>query len=176
MAAEEDDKATVVLDLAALKREKERREKELASMPLDLEFSVPGLETHASSKAAPAAPVVFWEMGGRPFSPHKASFPAGMEYHFVASLPELNGWIKKKTPLVVVFQYESNPKAVNQLCAQLHLKFPWVKVIISSQSLTPEKQAVHAASPAKADAYVRYPVGSAEFLQAIQMLTSQQAA
>ncbi len=173
MAAEEDDKATVVLDLAALKREKERRDKELASLSTDLEFSVPGLTSEAP---ASRAPVVFWEMGGKPFSPHKASFPAGMDYHFVASLPELNGWIKKKSPLLVVFQFESNPKAVNQLCAQLHLKFPWVKVILASQTLTPEKQAIHAASPARADAYVRYPVGSAEFLQAIQALVPAKAA
>ncbi len=170
MAADEDDKPTVVIDLNALKRERELKDKELASIGEKLEFaSNPAVKLNAHT-------VVFFDHGKPlPFSPLAPALPPGHDYHFTAALPELNGWIKKKTPLVVVFFYDGAPQAINQLCAQVRLKFPWVQVVLASKSLGPQKTAVHQASPAGAAAYVAYPLEASEFAQALEGLKKQAA-
>lgn len=170
MAADEDDKPTVVIDLNALRREKERKDKELANIGEALEFaSNPDVAVQGHT-------VVFFDHGKPlPFSPLAPALPAGHEYHFTAALPELNGWIKKKTPLVVVFFYDGAPQAINQLCAQVRLKFPWVQVVLAAKNLGPQKTAAHRASPAGAAAYISYPLVPAEFAKALDGLEKKAA-
>jgi hypothetical protein len=170
MASDEDDKPTMVIDLNALKRERERKEKELASIGEDLEFaSKPDI-------SLPGHTVVFFDHGNPlPFSPLAPALPAGHDYHFTAALPELNGWIKKKTPLVVVFYYDGAPQAINQLCAQVRLKFPWVQVVLAAKNLGAQKTAAHQASPAGAAAYVAYPLVAEELARALHELEKKAA-
>lgn len=175
MSGDEDDKATVVIDLNALKKEKERKEKEIAEMAVDLEFATDASDP-AAAQAKPksaSAPVLLFDFGGSFFTEHKAHIPTDLDTKLVTGLPDLNNWLKKKTPLVVVFAFEANPKAVNQLCAQLKAKFKHVRTVIVAKNLSPDKVKLHQASPAAAAAYVKVPFTKDEFKKALTTALSQ---
>lgn len=167
---DEDNKATVVIDLNELKKERERREQEIAAMATDLEFQVEDSQAELKpiARAAAALPIVVFEYEGHAFL--EGDSPEGQAFHHVTNLPELNAWLKKKTPLVVVFNLSSNPKAINQLCAQLRIKFPHAKLVLAAKKLAPEKIALHQRSPARADAYLQLPLTAAQLLQAVGSL------
>lgn len=183
---DEDDKATVVIDLNKLKKEKEKQEKELANVAESLEFNLasdddaPVTPTIPGSAAKPAPatglPVVFFEFGQTLFTKLKAQLPSGPEYHFAAQLPEINAWIKKRTPFVLCLPLDVNPKAINQLCVQLRAKYPHVKVVVVSQVLTADKIALHQKSPAKANAYMGYPFSKADLSSVLDRFGRAKAA
>ena len=180
MSGEEDDKATVVIDINALKREKEKKEKEMADMASDLEFAVePQAQSQplkrSSAPASDKVPVLFFEFGGNTFAQDKSLLPTGIDAKIVKDLPTLNDWLKKKTPLVVVFAFDVNPKAVNQLCAQLKAKFSHVKTVLVAKSLSPDKVRLHQSSPAGANGYVKYPFTQQSLQQALAPLLVKKA-
>lgn len=152
MSGDEDDKATVVIDINALKKQKENKEKEIAELANALKFSGTPGETGVAK-----TPILFFEFGGTTFQESKAQIPNDMNCKIVATLPELNEWLKKKIPMVVVFPFDVNPKAVNQLSAQLKAKFKHVKTIFVARGLSPEKIKVHQSSVAGAHAYLKSP-------------------
>jgi hypothetical protein len=169
MPGNEDDKATVVIDINALKKEKERKEKEIAEYAGSLEFGIGDEEDEPRSgeKSLHQVPVLFFEFGGRTFAEMKMQLPSEIEYKILKDLPELNEWLKKKTPLVIVFAFDVNPKAINQLCAQLKVKFKLVHTVIVAKKLSAEKVKLHKASPAGAAGYVQYPFTKADRSQAL---------
>jgi hypothetical protein len=152
MSGDEDDKATVVIDINALKKQKETKEKEIADLANALKFSGAPGETGVAQ-----TPIIFFEFGGTTFNEAKPHIPTDMNCKIVGTLPELNEWLKKKIPMVVVFPFDVNPKAVNQLSAQLKVKFKHVKTIFVARGLSPEKIKVHQASVAGAHAYLKAP-------------------
>lgn len=171
--SDEDDKATVVIDLNKLKKEKELKDKELASLADALEFS------HAEPKkpvAKASLPVILFGLGSDVFTKHKEIWPPSHSFHHAATLPELNAWLKKKVPFVLCLPLDVNPKAINQLCVQLHAKYPQVKVVIVGQSLTPAKIEIHKKSPAAAAAYLGYPFKSSELSSILDRFTRSKAA
>lgn len=169
MSGDEDDKATVVIDINALKKEKEKKEKEMAEYAGSLEFGVDAHddEPRSGEKSLHQVPVLFFEFGGKTFSDMKIQLPTDIEYKIVKDLAALNEWLKKKTPLVVVFAFDVNPKAINQLCAQLKVKFKHVHTVIVAKKLSPEKVKLHKSSPAGAAGYVQYPFTKADMSQAL---------
>lgn len=177
MSADEDDKATVVIDINALKKEKEKKEKEIAEFAGSLEFGVDKSPSEALSgeKDDEQVPVLFFEFGGKTFSEMKMQLPTDIDYQIVRDLPQLNDWLKKKIPLVVVFAFDVNPKAINQLCAQLKVKFKHVHTVIVAKKLSPEKVKMHKASPAGAAGYVQYPFTKADMSQALVPILAKAA-
>jgi CheY-like chemotaxis protein len=170
MSGEEDDKATVVIDINALKKEKEMKEKEIADMAHALKFSGVPTETGVQQ-----IPVIFFEFGGSLFQESKAQIPKDMNCKIIRTLPELNEWLKKKVPMVVVFPFDVNPKSVNQLSAQLKIKFKHVKTVFVAKALSIEKIKVHQASVAGAHAYLKSPFSINELKVCLDKILQKKA-
>jgi hypothetical protein len=170
MSGEEDDKATVIIDINALKKEKEQKEKEIADMAHALKFSGVPVETGVHQ-----IPVIFFEFGGTLFQESRAHIPKDMNCKIVSTLPELNEWLKKKIPMVVVFPFDINPKSVNQLSAQLKIKFKHVKTIFVARALSHDKIKVHQASVAGAHAYLKSPFSIEEIQTCLNEIIQKKA-
>jgi hypothetical protein len=194
--SDEDDKATVVIDLNKLRKEKEKQDKDLSNFAESLEFNleesapvaaprpkvkeptpapiVPKAMPHP--KVMSALPVVMFEFGGNLFAQLKQEFPDNHKFHMVNTVPELNGWLKKKTPFVVCLPLDVNPKSVNQLCVQLKAKFSLVHVVLVGKTLTETKIAAHKNSPAKAGSYLVYPFSSDDLKAVLDKISQQKVA
>lgn len=190
-APDDDDKPTVVLDLNALKKEKLAKEEELANMAHELEFAV-GPETKKESteeftenflveraklESAPKeetkVPIILFDFNSDLFQKSKGAFPQGYEYHIIKTLPELNKFLASKKLQIVVFNYDANPKAVNQLSAQIKQKFPMIRTMIIAKAISPEKAAVHAKSQFGASGYLQLPLEAQKISTEIQKIISK---
>ena len=188
--ADEDDKPTVVLDLNALKKQKLKQEEDLANLGTELEFNTSEGEGSADSedfaeqfleqrsKDAPAAksagtnskipaakvtfPVLLFDFTDDFFQKSLPKFPKGYNYKIVKTLPDLNQCLKSKDFQVVIFNYDGNPKAVNQLCAQIKSKKPATKTLIMAKAISPEKAVAHSKTASGATAYYQYPLDAAK--------------
>lgn len=188
---DDDDKPTVVLDLNALKKEKLAKEEELASMVQDLEFAV-GPESKKEDteefaenflaersksedkpKEVKKAPIILFDFNSDFFQKAKSSFPEGYTYHIAKTLPELNKFLANKVLQIVVFNYDANPKAVNQLSAQIKLKFPFIKTLIIAKAISPEKAKVHAQSQFGASGYLQLPLEAQKISTELQKIISK---
>lgn len=179
---EEDDKPTVVLDLNALKKQKLKQEEDLANIVSELEFNVGDVdsETYAQQVlkqkpqtqpktqlpkkvvAKPIFTVILFDFQSDFFQKSKAKFPAGFNYQFAKDLSELNKFLAVKNFQVVVFNYDVNAKAVNQLTAQIKQKFPHTKTLIMARAISPEKAKVHAKTASGANGYYQFPLDAAK--------------
>lgn len=173
--AEEDDKPTVVLDLNALKKQKLKQEEDLANIVSELEFNVGDVGGKPSAPTAKpktltktpvptkpvvkeSFPVILFDFQSDFFQKEKDKFPAGFEYHVAKDLAELNKFLASKSFQVVVFNYDVNPKAVNQLSAQIKQKFPHTKTLIMAKAISPEKAKLHAQTASGAHGYYQFPL------------------
>ncbi len=200
---DEDDKPTVVLDLNALKKQKLKQEEDLANIASELEFNTPPegeiqaadsedfaeqfLEQRSkpAAPAAPAAksagtnskltniPVIFFDFTSDFFKSSLASFPKGYAYKIIKTLPELNQCLKSKSFQIVVFNYDGNPKAVNQLCAQIKAKMPLTKTMIMAKAISPEKAVMHAKTASGAAGYYQFPLDTAKIEKEFQKIYNQ---
>lgn len=188
--SDEDDKATVVINLSQLKKEQEKNEQEMSKVVDNLEFNlsseaeseeikptVPGSQRPVVNSAPISTlPVVMFEFEKNHFAKIKDHFPSQWKFHFANTLPELNGWLKKKIPFVVCLPLDVNPKAINQLCVQLRAKYPHVHVIVVSKALTADKIEIHRKSAAKAFGYVGYPFSKEQITSILDKITQPKAA
>jgi hypothetical protein len=166
--ADEDDKPTVFLDLNALKKQKLKQEEDLANIASVLEFNIPqegeqpnpesSLEKNPATVKKEAFPVLLFDFNSDFFQKSQAQFPKGFNYKIIKTLPELNQCLKVKTFQIVVFNYDVNPKAVNQLCSQIKAKIPTTKTMIMAKAISPEKAKMHAQTPAGASGYYQFPI------------------
>lgn len=186
----DDDKPTVVLDLNALKKEKLAKEEELASIVHDLEFAVGTENTKESTeeftesfliaraKDEPKAeksnstPIILFDFNSDFFKDSKVKFPKNFTYHIAKTLAELNKFLANKTLQIVVFNYDSNPKAVNQLSAQIKQKFPMMKTLIIAKAISPEKVKVHAQSQFGASGYIQLPLDTQKISNELKRIIS----
>lgn len=187
MSSDDDDKPTVVLDLNALKKQKLKQEEDLANIASELEFAVGADEKPAAAPAAkaaapaPKAPVpkdasspavasipsaqksftvILFDFQSDFFQKAKAQFPKGYDYQIATNLNELNKFLGNKTFQICVFNYDVNPKAVNQLSAQIKQKFPFTKTMIMAKAISPEKAKLHQKTPSGATGYYQFPLDS----------------
>jgi hypothetical protein len=195
-AVDEDDKPTVVLDLNALKKQKLKQEEDLANIGSELEFntaSEDGAEAQnaedfaeqfldqrskAPAAAAPKAietsfPVILFDFASDLFEKSQAQFPKGFAYKIIKTLPELNQCLKNKIFQIVVFNYDANPKAVNQLCAQIKAKMPTTKTMIMAKAISPEKAQAHAKTVSGASGYYQFPLDAAKISKEFQKIQNQ---
>ena len=197
---EEDDKPTVVLDLNALKKQKLKQEEDLANIAGELEFNVgdvdsetyaqkvlaqkPKTQTKTPVPVAKAAvkqvvaakasfPVILFDFQSDFFEKSKDKFPAGFEYHLAKDLPELNKYLASKTFQVVVFNYDVNAKAVNQLTAQIKQKFPHTKTLILARAISPDKAKLHAKTASGANGYLQLPLNADKIEAELHKIHSQ---
>ena len=80
----------------------------------------------------------------------------------------------QKTVLVqiVIFNYDGNPKAVNQLCAQIKAKKPATKTMIMAKAISPEKAVAHSKTASGATGYYQYPLDAAKIEKEFKKIES----
>jgi hypothetical protein len=188
---EEDDKATVVLDLNALKAELKANSEVVEQ---EIEFAVHtendsdsssnhGKSTESLSldddigldldidleESAELQKVVFFDFKSEYFSKLLPKLPGDkFEFKLITELKDLNSILQSKEPTTVIFNYNAAPKAVNQLTAQIKAKFPNTKTIIVAKGLTPDKAQAHKDSKAGSDAYLSVPFNVAKFEETVK--------
>ncbi len=115
-------------------------------------------------KTVPAAgvPVILFDFESDFFAKSKAHFPNGYEYKVIKTLAELNQCLKNKNFQIAVFNYDANPKAVNQLCAQIKAKMPSTKTMIVAKAISSEKAKAHAKTASGAAGYYQLPLDTAK--------------
>ncbi|MCM2348938.1 MAG: hypothetical protein NDI69_02885 [Bacteriovoracaceae bacterium] len=102
--------------------------------------------------------VILFDFQSDFFQKKMNKFPKGHSYHLAKNLPELNKFLTAKTLQIVVFNYDVNPKAVNQLTAQIKQKFPMTKTMIMATAISPQKALLHAKTPSGANGYYQFPL------------------
>lgn len=199
--ADEDDKPTVVLDLNVLKKQKLKQEEDLANIATELEFNTAPEAPDASdesasseefaeqfleqrSKVAPVSntkpavtkegsfPIILFDFTDDFFQKSQAQFPKGFNYKIVKTLADLNNCLKSKDFQIVVFNYDGNPKAVNQLCAQIKAKKPATKTLIMAKAISPAKAVAHAKTASGASGYYQFPLEASKFEKEIKKIQS----
>jgi hypothetical protein len=172
---DEDDKPTVVLDLNALKKEKLKQEEELANLASGLEFNVfQESDSNVSEKTLRADyNVILFDFQSDFFAKALKGLPERFNYIVVKNLNELNQHLKSKKFQIVVFNYDVNPKAVNQLCAQIKQKLPSTKTLIMAKAISPEKAKLHAQTPSGANGYYQFPLDSMKLEKEFDKIYSQ---
>lgn len=116
--------------------------------------------------------VLLFDFNSDFFQKSKAQFPKGFEYKVLKTLPELNQSLRSKDFQIVVFNYDVNPRAVNQLCAQIKQKFPVTKTMIMAKNISPEKARLHAKTPSGASGYYQFPLDPSKVEKEFQKIHS----
>lgn len=110
--------------------------------------------------AANTFTVILFDFQSDFFQKAKGQFPKGYNYQIAKNLNELNKFLATKSFQICVFNYDVNPKAVNQLTAQIKQKFPFTKTMIMARAISPEKAKMHARTPSGANGYYQFPLDS----------------
>jgi CheY-like chemotaxis protein len=191
---DEDDKATVVLDINALKEELATKSAAGGdAIQQDVEFVISpgdevapepssGAEESLSSdddlgddlgddlieEVEEKRQVVLFDFNSEYFTKLSAKLPDTFDYNIVKELKDLNKILQSKEPVVIMFNYHAAPKAVNQLTTQIKAKFPEAKTVIIAKGLSPEKAQQHQNSKAGANAYLSVPFNIQKFEETIQ--------
>jgi hypothetical protein len=161
-----DEKTTVILNIEELKREKKQSEEVLAKTVDSLEFSLPQVSTSVSMYIR----IILFDFESDFFHLLFEEFPAGYDYYLTRELSELNEHLISKTPLILVLNYDSNPKVINNLSSQVKKKFSHVKTLLMAEKISPEKARLHAQSPAGAHGYFELPLGQERFIDEVERI------
>ncbi|MGK0367838.1 MAG: hypothetical protein ACI9QD_000977 [Thermoproteota archaeon] len=154
---DDNDEATVVLDLNKLKEELARKN-DLSSGIEDLEF-IAGTKSETQEEESKLKfKVIFFDYKVVLFEINKELFPQGYDYTISTDVKHLSGLLKTKDFQIVVFNYAGDPKSVNTLCAQVKAKFPSTKTIIVAKNLAPAKAKAHQATSSGANGYMNLPL------------------
>lgn len=132
-----------------------------------------GTNSKITPPKASSFPVILFDFGSDFFKKSKALFPKGFDYKIISTLAELNQCLKSKSFQIVVFNYDANPKAVNQLCAQIKAKMPLTKTMIMARAISPEKARAHAKTASGAHGYYQFPLDAVKVEKEFQKIHSQ---
>lgn len=176
---DEDDKSTVVLDINALKEAAKRQQESLDDISSELEFSAAtDSEIKQPAQAHQVEPdplsaeldldgpvqevevkpeVLLFDFNSEYFQKSYSHFPQKYDYSILNSLEQLNKKLSEQGQKLIVFNYNAAPKAVNQLCAQIKIKFPHIRTLILAKNLSNEKAQAHKASKSGANGYLSAP-------------------
>ncbi len=160
---DEDDKPTVVLDINALKKQKkEQLPEEQILEGSELQFNAHTENeqdlTLSDITVKKSIRIILFDFETNFFEKSLSYLPKDFDYIVVKNLKELNKNLKSKNFQIVVFNYDSNPKAVNQLCAQIKQKLPTTKTLILAKNISPEKAKAHSKTPFGANGYYQLPI------------------
>lgn len=163
----EDDKPTVVINVKDLKELQQSAHTEMEEAVLDIEFSVTSDEESdevadvfisETESAISTTSIILFDFQSNLFKEALPNLPKNFNYTVIDELKELNRELLGKDFKVVIFNYNANPKAINQLTAQIKSKLPHVKTIIVAKNLSPEKANAHSKSPSGANGYISLPL------------------
>ena len=165
MSDNEDDKATVVLNLDELKKLKEQKDSPVSSN--EIEFASPEAPKKDVSKKTP---VILFDFKSSFFKENINVFPKELDCKLIDNLQDLNKELSEKVKKVVIFNYNYAPKAVNQLCAQIKVKFSYVNTMIIAKGLSAEKAKAHQESKSGANSYLAHPFSSEQLMNELQKI------
>jgi response regulator RpfG family c-di-GMP phosphodiesterase len=181
---DEDDKATVVLDIAALKAEMALKKKLGESIDQEIEFSIHedtenNTDTtedmkptvNSSSELNAEKEIIFFDYSSDYFTKLVPKLP-DLHYTFkvITTLPELNSILRSGKESIIIFHYNAAPKAVNQLSGQIKLKFKNAKTVIVAKGLSQDKAQTHKKSKSGANSYLSVPFSIKQFKNTIENL------
>jgi hypothetical protein len=122
-----------------------------------------------------ATTVILFDFNSDFFQKNTDKFPKGFKYEIAKTLPELNKFLGKKVFQIVVFNYDVNPKAVNQLTTQIKKKFPFTKTMIMAKAISPDKAKIHAQTPSGAHGYCQFPIDAKKVHAEFEKIRSHSA-
>lgn len=132
-----------------------------AAEELDSEdFAEQFLEQRQKETSKPKFAVILFDFQSDFFKKSLPQLPKGYDYKVVTDLNQLNTELRSKSFQIVVFNYDVNSKAVNQLTAQIKKKFPVTKTLIMARAISPEKAKIHAQTPSEASGYYQFPLNA----------------
>lgn len=144
------------------------------NVELDSEdFAEQFLEQRQKENSKPSFPVILFDFQSDFFKKSLSQLPKGFAYRVVTDLNQLNAELKSKSFQIVVFNYDVNSKAVNQLTAQIKKKFPFTKTLIMARAISPEKAKVHAQTPSGASGYYQFPLNAEKIEKEFLKIHSQ---
>lgn len=128
---EEDDTATIVIDIEVLKKSSEER---IVDMAQDISFD--DSESQNSTKNKKKHKVILFDLGSHFFRNFYLKFPTQFSYLLPRNIKELNKILQKKEANVIVLYYPSSPKACEQMTEQLKRKFADITPIVIAKEET----------------------------------------
>ena len=174
----DDEKPTVVLDFNAIKAQLNAQEDILANDDViqDLEFATDNdLESNVNApddkEVMITKKVYAFSYKTRYFAENKSKLTdSKISLNIIQEVKELNEVLTNDPNSIIIFYYNSLPKAVNQLSAQIKEKFPNTKTLIIAKNLSTDKAQQHRASKFGANAYLNDPFKRSEFLKVLKSL------
>ena len=163
MSNKEDDSPTVVIDFNSIKEALSGDEL------LTDEESELLLEKATAKKEKQASPkrVYLFDYQSDYFQNKVGELGLKESFIIIKSLEELNKALSNDPKCIVCFYYNAFPKIVNQLSAQIKLKFKRTKTIIIAKGLSPKKAQQHHNSKYGASAYLKDPFDHEQLIQTI---------
>lgn len=131
MSNEEEDKATIVVDIEELKKSSEERLEDMVQ-----EISFDDSEPNNSTKNKKKHKVILFDIGSHFFRNFYLKFPAQFAYLLPRNIKELNEILINKEAQIIVLYYPSSPKACEQIVAQMKKKFALVTPIVIAKEET----------------------------------------
>lgn len=173
MSGEDDDQPTVVLDFNAIK-DQLSAEEELTQNPDELFdtqtiLEAEGLES-AISDEKPSKNVYLFNYQTDYFEKNVELFSGQENIFLIYNLEELNQTLKEDPESIIIFYYNSVPKAVNQLSGQIKAKFPATQTLIIAKGLSAEKAQKHHQSKYGATAYLNEPFEKNKLINTLEKL------
>jgi hypothetical protein len=133
------------------------------------DLSASGLSLGPSTEAR--TKVVLFDFGSDLFQQSINSFPKqGYDYQIFNDIKDLSQQLKKKDFQICFLNYDAQPKAVNQLSAQIKVKMPHVRTVIVGKKLAPDKVQAHQRSKYGANGYYRLPFETDKLLEELNDL------
>ncbi len=176
MSDDEDENATVVLDVNELKKQIAAgptvKEENALSDDISLQFSVDldDSETKTEIKKLPLFPVLCFDFGNSLFEEMKTNFPSHLDVKILTELKELNSELAEKKFKILFLNYDGSSAAVNQVSKQIREKFSHCKTVIVAKGLNPEKAKKHAQTASGADGYLSHPLDKEKLSREIERL------
>lgn len=124
------------------------------------DFAEQFLEQRQKESSTQNFTVILFDFQSDFFQKSLSELPKGYDYKVVKDLAQLNTLLRSKSFQIVVFNYDVNAKAVNQLTAQIKQKFPATKTLIMARAISPEKAKIHARTPSGASGYYQFPLNA----------------
>lgn len=171
MQNEDEDEATVVLDFKAM--QEDLKSSEDLNEP-ELEFNIENLigDTEAPKQSSEGHTYDFniylFDYKDDYFSKNFQILGMEQGLGLLNQLDELNKTLTSDPQCLITFYYNQEPKAINQLSAQIRRKFTKARTLIIANKLSPKKAQAHAESKYGADAYLSHPFEAEEFHKVVK--------
>ena len=162
---EEQDEATVVIDFNSIKDELNKDEL-LTDEESDLLFDV----DLTLDKKKVQKNIYLFDYESNYFADKIEEHSLDKPYNHLTDVKGLNKVLSKDPESIICFYYNDSPKVVNQLSAQIKVKFKNTKTLIIAKGLSPKKAEQHHKSKYGANSYLREPFELKQFLDTLGKL------